>query len=99
MRHTSDACSADAPPANGRAAGFTVADVCRRWRCGADKVRRLLAKGELLGVNVAGSLTGRPLWRIPPEEVERFERRRSSAPAPKPPRRRRAAVALDYYPD
>ena len=80
-------------------AGFTVADLCVRWRVGADKVRGFLRRGALVGVNVASSLAGRPLWRVAPEEVARFEQRRSSAPPPKPPRRRRTPAALDYYPD
>jgi hypothetical protein len=78
--------------------GFTVADLCRRWRVGPDKIHAFLRKGELIGVNVASTLSGRPQWRITAESVEQFERRRSSAPPPKPPRRRRRGVPVDYYP-
>jgi hypothetical protein len=81
------------------ARGYSVADLCRRWRIGADKIRAFLRKGELVGVNVAGSLVARPLWRVTRESVERFEARRSSAPPPKPPPRRKQAAAIDYYPD
>jgi Helix-turn-helix domain len=81
------------------AAGFSVADLCRRWKVGPDKVHGWLRRGELVGVNVATSLLGRPQWRVTPESVERFERRRSSAPAPKAPRRRRQAAEIDFYPD
>ncbi len=80
------------------ARGFTVADLCRRWKVGADKIHGFLRKGELVGVNLATNTSGRPQWRIPPEAVREFERRRTSAPTPKPARRRRrAAQAVDYF--
>jgi hypothetical protein len=85
---------ASLPPAG----GFSVADLCRRWKVGSDKVHGFLRRGELIGVNVATHLSGRPQWRITPESVEQFERRRSSAPPPKPPRRRRQQATVDYYP-
>jgi hypothetical protein len=77
--------------------GFSVADLCRRWRVGPDKIRAFLARGELVGVNTATNLSGRPQWRVTRESVEAFERRRSSAPPPKPPRRRRTQE-VDFYP-
>jgi hypothetical protein len=79
--------------------GFSVADLCRRWKVGPDKVHRFLRSGELIGVNLATNLSGKPQWRISPEAVEQFERKRSSAPPPKPPRRRRRTAEVDYYPD
>jgi hypothetical protein len=79
--------------------GFTVSELCRRWRIGPDKIRGFLRRGELVGVNVATNLHGRPLWRITLEAVERFEQRRSSAPPPKPERRRKRSYAVDYFPD
>jgi hypothetical protein len=79
--------------------GYTVADLCRRWKVGADKVRGFLRRGELVGVNVASGLSGKPQWRITPESVERFEQRRSAAPPAKPTRRRRRKELIDYYPD
>ncbi len=79
--------------------GFTVAELCRRWRVGGDKVRAFLRRGELVGVNVAANLSARPQWRVTPESVQSFEQRRSSAPPPKPPRRRRRTELVDYYAD
>lgn len=67
--------------------GYNVADLCRRWKIGADKVRGFLRRGELVGVNVAASLAGKPQWRITAESVAAFEQRRSSVP---PPRTKRA---------
>jgi hypothetical protein len=79
--------------------GFSVADLCRRWKVGPDKIHGFLRRGELVGINVATNLSGKPQWRITPEAVEQFERRRSSAAPPKLPRRRRRSVGKDYYPD
>jgi hypothetical protein len=62
--------------------GFSVADLCRRWRVGADKVRGFLRRGELVGVNQAISAQARPQWRITVESVEAFEHRRTSVPPP-----------------
>src|SRR5262249_51868279 len=69
--------------------GFSVRDLCRRWKVGADKIRGFLDRGELIGLNLAADLSGRPQWRITLESVEAFERRRSSVPPLKPPPRRR----------
>jgi hypothetical protein len=80
--------------------GFSVADLCCRWRVGADKIRAFLHRGELVGVNVATNFSARPQWRITRKSVELFELRRSSAPPPKPPkRRRRQTNETDFYPD
>ena len=90
--------STDAPSGAGRQ-GYSVADLCRRWKVGPDKIHGFLRRGELVGVNVAASLSGRPQWRITPESVAQFERRRSSAPTPAPRRRRRQATQKDHFPD
>jgi hypothetical protein len=79
--------------------GYTVRDLARKWRIGEDKIRGFLRRGELVGVNVATHLSGKPQWRITAESVERFERRRSSAPPPQPPPRRRRSALVDFYPD
>lgn len=80
--------------------GFSVKDLARRWKVGQDKIHGFRRRGELIGVNVASNLSGRPMWRFSAEVVALFEKRRSSAPQPKParPARRRAGV-VDYYPD
>jgi hypothetical protein len=62
-------------------------------------LRAFIRKGELVAVNVATTLSGKPQWRITAESVERFERRRTSSPPPKPQRRRRQAYQIDYFPD
>jgi hypothetical protein len=79
--------------------GLTVADVARLLRVSPDKIRRWLAKGELVAVNTSFTLAARPRWVISRESLELFRRRRSSAPLPKPPRRRRPQEMVDYFPD
>jgi hypothetical protein len=77
-------------------AGFTVADLCKRWRVGPDKIRAFLRRGELAAVNLATCLSAKPQWRITPESVAQFEQKRSSAPTPKAPRRRRPSATRDF---
>jgi hypothetical protein len=79
--------------------GFSVADLCRRWKVGADKIHGFVRRGELLAVNVATNLSGRPQWRVTSRSVELFEKKRSSAPMPKPARRRTPKCTKDWYPD
>jgi hypothetical protein len=78
--------------------GFSVADLCRRWKVGQGKIHGFLRRGELVGVNLAANTSARPQWRITAEAVKDFERRRTSAPPPKPERRRRRTPAVDFYP-
>lgn len=78
---------------------YSVADLCRRFQVGADKVHGWIRRGELEAVNIATNLCGRPQWRITPESLRLFEKRRSSAPSPKPSRRRRQPHLIDYWPD
>lgn len=54
-----------------------------------DKVLGWIADGSLRALNLAASTSGRPRWRIPIEEIERFEQTRLSAPVTSPPPRRR----------
>jgi hypothetical protein len=79
-------------------AGYSVADLCRRWKVGADKIYSFIRRGELVAVNVAANLSARPQWRVTPDSVDQFERRRSSAPLPKPVRRGRRTGTIDFYP-
>jgi excisionase family DNA binding protein len=81
------------------AAGFTVAEIARRYRVGEDKVRAWIARGELRAINTAGSLCGRPRYVILPEALAEFERGRQAGPPPKPPRRqRKPRDCVDYFP-
>jgi hypothetical protein len=89
----------DPPRAGGDVqAGFSVADLCRRWKVGAEKVHGFRRSGELVGVNLATSMSARPMWRFTAETVRAFEQRRSSAPTPKAKRRRRRPEFVDFWP-
>jgi len=77
-----------------------VRDVARRYRVSPDKVRRWIDRGELLAVNTAAALCGRPRWVIPAEALVEFEKGRRGGPTPKPQRRQRRRVhEIDFYPD
>jgi hypothetical protein len=80
------------------APGLTVADVARRYRVGADKVRAWIRRGELRAINTADFACARPRWVIPPEALAGFEQRRLGGPPPKKERRRRPVTTMDYYP-
>jgi transposase len=55
----------------------------------ASKVRNWIERGELLAVNTATVVGGRPRWRIRPEDLAEFVRKRQSSAAPLPNRKRR----------
>jgi hypothetical protein len=78
--------------------GHSVSDLCLRWKVGMAKVLGFIRRGELVAINLATCTLARPQWRITPEAVAAFERRRTSAPPPKPQRRPRRA-GKDYYKD
>jgi excisionase family DNA binding protein len=78
--------------------GLTVADIAKRYRVGADKVRKWIAKGELPAINTATALCGRPRWVIPADALAAFEARRAGGPVPKPAKRRKKTPMIDYYP-
>ena len=63
--------------------------IAKRYGVKPDKVLAWIATGELEAVNVAERSTGRPRWRVSPEALAAFEKRRSSKPTPVVPRRRR----------
>jgi transposase len=79
-------------------AGLTVRDVARRYRVSPDKVRGWITRGELLAINTATSLCGRPRWIVNPDALAVFEKRRAGGPPPKPKRRARKAPMIDFYP-
>ena len=45
-----------------------------------DKVIGWISDGSLRALNLAASTSGKPRWRIPIEEIERFEATRLSVP-------------------
>jgi hypothetical protein len=80
--------------------GLTVKDVARRYRVSPEKVRAWIGRGELVAINTAAALCGKPRWVVPPENLVAFERRRQGGPEPAtPPRRRRPVGEVDYFAD
>jgi hypothetical protein len=80
-------------------AGYTVADLCKRWRVGADKVRTWIKTGQLAALNTRDARCGRPRFVVTAEALADFERGRSAAPPPRPSRRRkRRGGGIDYFP-
>lgn len=91
--------TASALPDAAPARGMTTGEVAKYLRVSEDKVRHWLATGELVGINTATTLAGKPRWVITPAALAAFEARRTSTPVPKPARRRRQPELVDYFPD
>jgi hypothetical protein len=86
-----------APP-DRPAAGFTVADVARRYRVSPDRVRGWIRSRRLAAVNTAAARCGRPRFVVTPEAMRAFEAAASACPPPAPPKRRKRIAQVDYYP-
>jgi transposase len=87
--------AADAPQPQ---AGLTVRDLARRYRVGEDKIRQWIRKGELVAINTAMHLSGRPRYIVTAEALAAFEKWRTTAP-PLKARRRKRPEGIDFYPD
>ena len=62
------------------------------------KVLNWIRSGELRAINVAANIGGRPRWRIPADELEKFLIMRQSTGPPLPrPRRRRTGKVTEYF--
>jgi hypothetical protein len=71
---------------------LTTADVAKHFIVNIDKILGFINSGELEAINIAKDANGKnPRWRITPEALADFERRRSSAPPAKPSRRKQPA--------
>jgi excisionase family DNA binding protein len=66
---------------------LTPPQIAERLGIDAHKVVAWIAAGQLVAVNVSDGAK-RPRWRIAPEALEQFLRRRQSKPAAAPVRRR-----------
>jgi hypothetical protein len=80
-------------------AGYTVADLARRYRVGEDKVRGWIKAGMLPAINTAATTCVKPRFVVLPEALALFEKRRSVAPPQKAQRRKRKTDVVDFYPD
>ena len=86
-------------PSDTAPAGYTTADIARRYRVGEDKVRRWITSGELRAINTSSTRCGRPRYVVSVDALAAFEAGRSAAPPPKPKRRGCKVALVDYYPD
>jgi hypothetical protein len=92
--------SADIAPVSEAGRGYTPNELARLLRMSPDRIRAMIARGELGAINTAAVHCGKPRYVVLPQHLAEFERRRSAGPPPTPPpRRRRRAQAVDYYPD
>jgi excisionase family DNA binding protein len=97
MRDTPRLPLADGARAAGR--GYTPRELAQLLRVGPDRIRAMIAAGELGALDMARQRCGRPRYIILPTHLDQFLRRRSAGPAPRPPRRRKRSDVVDYYPD
>jgi hypothetical protein len=79
---------------------FNPPQLASRWGVKPDTVREFIRSGELKAFNVASPGAVRPRFRIPLEEVKRFEKAREATPPSKATRRSRKrdqGPAKDYF--
>jgi len=71
--------------------------VSLRYGASEATVRGWIRQGDLLALNVARRLGGRPTWCITENALEDFEKLRASRPAVAPPRpRKHYAEVFDF---
>jgi hypothetical protein len=88
------------PSADHHSRGQTPREFARRYRLGPDRVRTMIASGQLGALNLAPTRSGKPRYVITPAQAEAWERRHLAVAAtPEPQRRRKPkATVVDYYP-
>jgi excisionase family DNA binding protein len=79
--------------------GYTTREVARLIRISPDRVRAMIASGELPAINTAAARCGRPRYVVLPEQLVAWVRQRAAAPPPRPARSRKRTTVVDYYPD
>jgi excisionase family DNA binding protein len=79
--------------------GYTPRELARLLRVSPDRIRAMIATGELGALDLARHRCGRPRYVILPHHLAEFVRRRAAGPSPTPARRRKRIHEVDYYPD
>jgi hypothetical protein len=74
---------------------WTPPALAERWGVSPEKVIGFITRGELLAVNFAERLDGRPRWRISEEAIEAFLLARTAQP--RPARRKRRTETYPHY--
>jgi hypothetical protein len=72
---------------------FTVAQLAERWLVKQHVVLACIKAGDLKALDISAPGSKRPHWRIMPEELAAFERRRTATPIQPAPRRRKKEPA------
>lgn len=86
------------PPVRPDAAYVTPPEYAARVRAKPETIIAAIKRGELEAIDLARPGARRPRYRISPEAIQAFERRRLAGPAPKTTRRKRQAVDYrEYY--
>jgi excisionase family DNA binding protein len=78
--------------------GLTTRELARYLRISPDRVRAMIASGELGAIDTSAARCGRPRYVVLPEHLAAWVRQRTASPPPKPARRRRQTLMKDYYP-
>jgi hypothetical protein len=80
--------------------GMTPAEVGKLLRIGPDRVRAMIACGELGAIDTAPRRCGRPRYVILPHHLAAWEMSHQAVTPPDAPRpRRRKEKVPDYFPD
>jgi excisionase family DNA binding protein len=79
--------------------GLTPSEVARLLRISPDRVRAMIARGELGAVNTSPNRCGRCRYVVLPHHLAEWERSRQVVPPPKTPPRRRRPGRIDHFPD
>jgi excisionase family DNA binding protein len=75
-----------------------VPEIARDLGVAERKILGWIARGELAGVNVAASTSGRPRWRISRDAFDHFLAARQAKPhVPAPRRRRRQQHVTEFF--
>lgn len=78
---------------------LTPPQVAERLGIDAARVRGWIMRGELAACDLSERQGGRPRWRVSPDALDSFLRRRAAVAPAQPVRRRRATAAYTpkYY--
>jgi excisionase family DNA binding protein len=78
--------------------GLTTREVARYLRLSPDRVRAMIAAGELGAVNTAAARCGRPRYVVLPEHLAAWVRQRAAGPPPRATRQKQRSPTVDFYP-
>jgi excisionase family DNA binding protein len=79
--------------------GLTTRELARYLRISPDRVRAMIASGELGAINTSATKCSRARYVVLPEHLAAWVRQRAAGPAPRPPRRTQRIALVDFYPD